>query len=177
METMSARAFTPAEVADLRAAFPYFAAHDRSEGAPAYLDSAATSQRPSAVLDAERQFLETANAAVHRGTSGAVGAATEAFEGARAAVAAFVGASAPEQIVWAENATDALNIVALGIGEANAGLGVAGSERYTLSAGDEISHHRGGTPREPHPLAAPCRQDRGHAPLHPGSRGRDMDAR
>ncbi|MBL3679195.1 aminotransferase class V-fold PLP-dependent enzyme [Leucobacter chromiireducens] len=138
METMSARAFTPAEVADLRAAFPYFAAQDQREGAPAYLDSAATSQRPAVVLDAERQFLETANAAVHRGTSGAVGAATEAFEGARAAVAAFVGAEAPEQIVWAENATDALNIVALGIGEANAGLGVAGSERFALGAGDEI---------------------------------------
>ncbi|QYM75647.1 aminotransferase class V-fold PLP-dependent enzyme [Leucobacter luti] len=138
METMSARAFTPAEVLGLRAEFPYFAAHDLSESAPAYLDAAATSQRPAAVLDAERHFLETSNAAVHRGTSGAVGAATEAFEGARAAVAAFVGASTPEQIVWAENATDALNIVALGIGEANAGLGGAGSERFLLEAGDEI---------------------------------------
>ncbi len=138
METMSARAFTPAEVADLRAAFPYFAAQDRHGGGPAYLDSAATAQRPAAVLDAERRFLETANAAVHRGTSGAVGEATMAFEGARAAVAAFVGAAAPEQIVWAENATDALNIVALGIGEANAGLGVAGSERFALGSGDEI---------------------------------------
>ncbi|WP_440312835.1 aminotransferase class V-fold PLP-dependent enzyme [Leucobacter chromiireducens] len=137
METMSARAFTPAEVADLRAAFPYFAAQDR-QGGPAYLDSAATAQRPSVVLDAERRFLETANAAVHRGTSGAVGEATMAFEGARAAVAAFVGAGTPEQIVWAENATDALNIVALGIGEANAGLGVAGSERFALAARDEI---------------------------------------
>ncbi len=135
---MSARAFTLAEVQDLRAAFPYFAAQDGTSGAPAYLDAAATSQRPAAVLDAERHFLETANAAVHRGTSGAVGAATEAFEGARAALAAFVGAATPEQIVWAENATDALNIVALGMGEANAGLGVAGSERFALGAGDEI---------------------------------------
>ena len=136
---MSALALTAAEVADLRAAFPYFVRHSSEERPPAYLDSAATSQRPAAVLDAEREFLETANAAVHRGTSGAVGAATEAFEGARARVAAFVGAS-PEEIVWAENATDALNIVTLGIGEANAGagLGVAGSERYALGAGDEI---------------------------------------
>lgn len=127
------------ELAELRAAFPYFAAQDHSRGeAPAYLDSAATSQRPAAVLDAERAFLETANAAVHRGTSGAVGAATEAFEGARAAVASFVGAAAPEQIAWAANATDALNTVALGIGEANSGLGVKGSERFTLERGDEI---------------------------------------
>jgi len=153
METMPALALSPAEVADLRAAFPYFAAHDalaaRGDAlAAAYLDAAATSQRPTAVLDAERRFLETANAAVHRGTSGAVGAATEAFEGARAAVARFVGAAAPEQIVWAENATDALNIIALGIGEANAGLGassanaaqlgVPGSERFALGPGDEI---------------------------------------
>ncbi|PRI10310.1 aminotransferase class V-fold PLP-dependent enzyme [Leucobacter massiliensis] len=141
METMPAPALAPAELAQLRAAFPYFAAADGladRAAAPAYLDSAATSQRPAVVLDAERRFLETANAAVHRGTSGAVGAATEAFEGARAAVARFVGAAAPEQIVWAENATDALNIVALGIGEANAGLGVAGSERFALGSGDEI---------------------------------------
>ena len=133
-------ALSNAEVAELRAAFPYFAHLDATPGSAAYLDSAATSQRPSVVLDAERRFLESANAAVHRGTSGAVGQATESFEGARAAVAEFVGAPAPEQIVWAENATDALNILALGIFEANAGdaLGVPGSERYRLEPGDEI---------------------------------------
>ncbi|WP_053351905.1 aminotransferase class V-fold PLP-dependent enzyme [Leucobacter musarum] len=142
MEIMPASALTTeltaADVTELRAAFPYFAANDALHSAPAYLDAAATSQRPARVLDAERHFLETANAAVHRGTSGAVGEATAAFEGARAAVAAFVGAASAEQIVWAENATDALNIVALGIGEANAGLGVAGSDRFTLEPGDEI---------------------------------------
>ncbi|GAA1323301.1 SufS family cysteine desulfurase [Nonlabens tegetincola] len=133
------------EVGRLRAAFPYFAGIDERAAAgaepaqaPAYLDSAATSQRPLAVLDAERQFLERSNAAVHRGTSGAVGAATGAFEGARALIAEFVGTAAPEQIVWAENATDALNLVTLGIGEANAGNGVAGSERFALGTGDEI---------------------------------------
>lgn len=132
-------ALTPAEVAELRAAFPYFSVPPRDDGRTvAYLDAAATSQRPRTVLDAERSFLETSNSAVHRGTSGAVGAATAAFEGARSAVASFVGAATPEQIVWAENATDALNIVALGIGEANAGLGVAGSDRYLLGTGDEI---------------------------------------
>ncbi len=130
---------TSSEVADLRAAFPYFAAIDATDGsAPAYLDSAATSQRPLVVLDAERAFLERSNAAVHRGTSGAVGAATGAFEGARDLMATFVGAESPEQIVWAENATDALNLVALGIGEANSGNGVPGSERFRLGAGDEI---------------------------------------
>ncbi|CAG7611338.1 aminotransferase class V-fold PLP-dependent enzyme [Leucobacter soli] len=134
-------ALNGAEVAELRAAFPYFATPPEVDGrAVAYLDAAATSQRPARVLDAERSFLEHANAAVHRGTSQAVGTATELFEGARAAVAGFVGAAAPEQIVFAENATDALNLVALGIAEANAGtgLGVDGSERYALGAGDEI---------------------------------------
>lgn len=130
---------SPAEVAELRAAFPYLVEPPRLDGRPvAYLDSAATSQRPASVLAAERTFLETANAPVHRGTYQAVGTATELFEGSRAAVARFVGAATPEQIVWAENATDALNIVALGIADANAGLGVTGSERYALGAGDEI---------------------------------------
>ena len=136
---------SPVEVAGLRAAFPYFAAIDARAAAaaspaeaPAYLDSAATAQRPLVVLDAERQFLEHSNAAVHRGTSGAVGAATGAFEGARALVADFVGAATPEQIVWAENATDALNLVTLGMAEANLGNGVDGSDRFALGAGDEI---------------------------------------
>ncbi len=130
---------TTADAFTLRAEFPYFANPPQVGSVPvAYLDSAATSQRPARVLDAERFFLERDNAAVHRGTSQAVGMATERFEAARAAVAEFVGAPTPEQIVWAEGATDALNIVALGIGEANAGLGVDGSERYTLGPGDEI---------------------------------------
>lgn len=132
-------ALSAPEVAELRAAFPFYADPPLQGGRPvAYLDAAATSQRPKRVLDAERAYLEHANAAVHRGTSQAVGAATGLFEGARAAVAEFVGAGSPEQIVWAENATDALNMVALGIGEANLGLGVAGSERFALGAGDEI---------------------------------------
>ncbi len=139
MGVMPEPALTPAEVAELRSAFPYFSSAPlNGERPPAYLDAAATSQRPSRVLDAERHFLETANAAVHRGTSQAVGLATQGFEDARAAVAKFVGAQSPEQIVWAENATDALNIVALGFGEANAGLGVDGSDRFLLGPGDEI---------------------------------------
>jgi len=139
MPTVDTTAFTPTELGELRAAFPYLAAPPVVGGRPvAYLDAAATSQRPAAVLEAERNFLSTANAPVHRGTYQAVGTATELFEGARAAVARFVGAATPEQISWAENATDALNIVALGMGDANSGLGVAGSERFALGPDDEI---------------------------------------
>lgn len=136
---MSVAPLTTADVFSLRAEFPYFANPPLNEGVPvAYLDSAATSQRPLRVLDAERTFLERDYAAVHRGTSQAVGSATERFEAARNAVAAFVGSATAEQIVWAAGATDAVNMVALGIGEANAGLGVRGSERFALAPGDEI---------------------------------------
>lgn len=129
----------PADIAALRQAFPYFANPPIvGEHPVAYLDSGATSQRPYTVLDAERHFLETANAPVHRGTYEAVGTATALFEGARQAMATFVGAAHADQIVWAANATDALNIVALGIGEANSGLGVAGSDRFMLGPDDEI---------------------------------------
>lgn len=64
-----------------------------------YLDSGATSQRPRAVLDAERDFLVHANSAVHRGAHTLAAEATELFEQARETVAAFVGASS-EQLVW-----------------------------------------------------------------------------
>ena len=115
---------------DIRSEFPLLAAHpDR-----VYLDSAATSQRPEAVLEAETVFLRTAYAPVHRGSSIATGEATTAFEAARATVASFVGAK-PEEIVWTENATDALNVVALGMSDASLGLG---GDRFALKPGDEV---------------------------------------
>ncbi len=117
-------------LADIRTDFPFLSAHpDR-----AYLDSAATSQRPEAVIDAETAFIRESYAAVHRGSSIATGTATTAFEEARATVASFVGA-APNEIVWTENATDALNIVALGMSDASLGLG---GERFALEPGDEV---------------------------------------
>ncbi|GAA1943102.1 SufS family cysteine desulfurase [Microbacterium deminutum] len=117
-------------VGDIRADFPLLSAHpDR-----VYLDSAATSQRPEAVIAAETAFVRESYAAVHRGSSVATGEATIAFESARETIAAFVGA-APNEIVWTENATDALNIVALGISDASLGLG---AERFALKPGDEV---------------------------------------
>jgi cysteine desulfurase/selenocysteine lyase len=115
-----------------RADFPLLAAHPER----IYLDSAATSQRPASVIAAERAFVENDYAAVHRGASEAVGQATGAFEDARERVARFVGAQ-PDEIVWAENATDALNVIALGISDATAGLGGAGNP-LALKPGDEI---------------------------------------
>lgn len=97
----------------------------------AYLDSAATSPRPRAVLDAEREFVESRSAAVHRGAHTLAGLATEAFEDARARVAAFVGAP-PEELVWTAGATAGLNLLARSIGDAAPGSPLA------LAPGDEI---------------------------------------
>ncbi|RXZ72341.1 SufS family cysteine desulfurase [Agromyces albus] len=120
----------------LREDFPYL--DQELNGHPlAYLDSGATAQRPIAVLDAERAYLEHSNAAVHRGASTLVGTSTSAFEEARETVAGFVGAG-PREIVWTENATDAINMVALGMADAAAGLGGPEADVFRLGADDEI---------------------------------------
>lgn len=96
-----------------------------------YLDSAATSQKPRQVLDAERAYLEHRNAAVHRGAHTLAALATEEFEEAREKVARFVGVDAGE-IVWTSNATEGLNLVAYGLGSAAAPASIRVRE------GDEI---------------------------------------
>jgi len=117
------------DVARVRGDFAFL-----TSGGGVYLDSAATAQRPAAVLDAERSFVESSYAAVHRGSSEATGSATLAFEDARDDVARFVGAR-PEQIVFTGNATDALNVIALGLSDASLGLG---APELALRPGDEI---------------------------------------
>ena len=120
----------------LQADFPLLA--QRVNDAPlVYLDSAATSQRPQAVIDAEIDFLTRTNSAVHRGAHTLAAEATELFEDARAAVASFVGAQ-PEQLVWTSGATAGLNLVAYAIGNASAGRGAPASARVALRPGDEI---------------------------------------
>ena len=124
------------EAARLRADFPLLA--QEVSGEPlAYLDSGATAQRPRAVLDAERAFLETTNSAVHRGAHTLAALATEAFEEARETVAGLLGASADE-VVWTANATDALNLVAYGMANATHGRGGEPARRFALRPGDEI---------------------------------------
>ena len=77
----------------------------------AYLDNAATTQKPIAVLDAMREFYENSNANAHRGGNALAEEATEIYENARKKVARFVGA-APSEIVFTRNTTEALNLVA-----------------------------------------------------------------
>jgi len=127
---------SPAEVEAIREDFPILA--ESVNGHPlVYLDSGATSQRPRQAIDAERDYTEHRNAAVHRGAHTLAAEATEEFEGARANVAAFVGARADE-IVWVSNATEAINLVAYGMGNASLGRGGAAAERFRLGPGDEI---------------------------------------
>ncbi|MFI9806923.1 cysteine desulfurase [Streptomyces sp. NPDC052301] len=104
-------------------------------GAPlVYLDSGATTQKPLPVLDAERDFCLTRNAAVHRGAHQLAGEATEAYEGARHTVARFIGAAADE-VVFTKNTTEGLNLVAYALG--NAGR-IGPGDRIVVT---EMEHH------------------------------------
>lgn len=125
---------TESRVAQLRGDFPIL--QTEVHGHPlVYLDSGATAQRPTPVLDAERAFLEQHNSAVHRGAHTLAGLATEDFEIARETVAEFVGADGDE-ISWALNATDALNTVAISLAKIN--LAGSAPERLRIGPGDEI---------------------------------------
>jgi cysteine desulfurase / selenocysteine lyase len=126
----------------LREDFPILGRTMRGGRPLVYLDSAATSQKPVAVLDAEREFYETVNAGVHRGAHLLAELATEAFEAARATVAGFIGARA-DDLIFTRNATEGLNLVAgaFATATAKADHGVAledGWERFVLRRGDEI---------------------------------------
>ena len=133
-----------------------------------YLDSAATSQKPQSVIDAEVAFLTRSNAAVHRGAHTLAADATELFEDARASVAGFVGAE-PEQLVWTSGATAGLNLVAYSLGNASIGRGGAEARRFALAAGDEIvvtetEHHANLIPWQE--LAARTGAVLRHIPVH-----------
>lgn len=103
-----------------------------------YLDSAATAQRPTRVLDAVAEFERAHYGAVGRGAHLLAEEATEAFETARESVARFVGARESREIVWTENATAAINLVASGIGNASQGIGGEASAGFALGPGDSI---------------------------------------
>ncbi len=84
-----------------------------------YLDNAATTQKPRAVIDALSRFYERDNANVHRGLHTLSMRATAGYEGARARVAAFVNAAAPEEIIFTRGTTEAINLVAASWGGAS----------------------------------------------------------
>jgi cysteine desulfurase / selenocysteine lyase len=88
-----------------------------------YLDSASSSQKPKAVIDAMSHYYETFHANVHRGVYRIAAEATEAYEAARSAVARFVNAPSERGIVFAKNVTEAINLVAYTWARANLGEG------------------------------------------------------
>ncbi|XZG68978.1 aminotransferase class V-fold PLP-dependent enzyme [Chitinibacteraceae bacterium HSL-7] len=108
--------------ARLRSQFPLLAQHPDL----IYLDSAATTQKPACVLEAERAYYERHNANVHRSAYLLATQATDAFEAARARVARFFNAASPADVVFTSGTTAAINLVANSWG------------RATLQAGDEI---------------------------------------
>ena len=110
-----------------------------------YLDSGATSQKPQCVIDTFVEYFGQRNAAVHRGAHSLAVEATDAFENGRIAAAGLVG-GAPEQVCWTKNATEALNVVALGMDRASHGFGGEEAERFALVPSDsivvtEMEHH------------------------------------
>ncbi|MGM7669176.1 cysteine desulfurase [Microbacterium sp. A93] len=127
---------TDAEILRIREDFPIL--QTEVNGHPlVYLDSGATSQRPLAVLDAEREFATTLNSAVHRGAHTLAAEATEVFEDARGTLARFIGAD-DDEIVWTSNATEAINLVAYSLSNASIGRGGAAAARLRMGPGDEI---------------------------------------
>ncbi len=115
----------------IRKDFPIFGRSIRDGKRLVYLDSGATSQKPSVVIDAESDFYRNHNAAAHRGAHQLAEEATEAIESARGIIADFLG-GATNEIIFTKSSTEALNLLAYSIGSA------AKENPFHLKAGDEI---------------------------------------
>jgi cysteine desulfurase / selenocysteine lyase len=130
---MAVQAQPALDALKLRGDFPIF--EQTFHGKPlAYLNSAATSQKPRQVLDAMTEFYETSYSNVHRGVYALGERATAGLEGARDKVAAFVNAPSRREIVFVRNATEALNLVAYSWGLNNLGPG-------DVVLATELEHH------------------------------------
>ncbi|HEY4023909.1 MAG TPA: aminotransferase class V-fold PLP-dependent enzyme, partial [Pseudonocardiaceae bacterium] len=125
----------PLDVEAIRKDFPILGRTVRDGKPLIYLDSGATSQKPRQVLDAERSFLESSNASVHRGAHQLAEESTDAYEGARERIAAFVGIGADE-VVFTKNATEGINLVAYAI--SNSSTSGPDAARFVVGPGDEI---------------------------------------
>jgi len=122
------------DVARIRADFPVLNREVRPGVPLVYLDSAATSQKPLAVIQAMEAFYRNSNANIHRGIHTLAEEATAGYEKARARIAEFIHAPSPRQVIFTRNATESINLVAYSWGRAN------------LDAGDviiltEMEHH------------------------------------
>ena len=128
---------SPLDISAIKRDFPIFDQEMRGGKRLVFLDSGATSQKPVQVMDAERNFYSTNNAAVHRGSYLLAERASEAFEGARARVAQFIGAQADE-IVFTKSATESLNLLAASFERSSGTLAIKAGDEIVVS---ELEHH------------------------------------
>jgi cysteine desulfurase/selenocysteine lyase len=125
--------FTLFDVLTLRREFPIL--RQQVNGKPlAFLDSAASSQKPRRVIACLEEYYERYNANVHRGVYRLSEEATFAYERARGKLARFIGASSPKELIFTRNTTEAINLVARAWGDANMRAG----DRILLSV---MEHH------------------------------------
>lgn len=112
------------DVAEIRQQFPILSRD--IDGKPlVYLDNAATTQKPQCVIDSLVDYYSSCNSNVHRGAHRLADEATQRYEGARDIIASFINANAREEVIWTSGTTEAINIVAHGLGQ-------------LLNAGDEV---------------------------------------
>ncbi|MFC4698952.1 aminotransferase class V-fold PLP-dependent enzyme [Glaciecola siphonariae] len=120
------------DVNAIRAQFPVL--HQEIDGKPlVYLDNAATTQKPQAVIDALIEYYTQYNSNVHRGAHQLADKATQRYENARSTVANFINAQHREEVIWTSGTTEAINLVANGVGQ----LFNAGDEIIVT----ELEHH------------------------------------
>ena len=120
------------DVNAIRAQFPVL--QREIDGKPlVYLDNAATTQKPQAVIDALVEYYTQYNSNVHRGAHRLADEATRAYESARDSVANFINAAHREEVIWTSGTTEAINLVANGVGQ----LFKAGDEIIV----SELEHH------------------------------------
>src|SRR4029077_10140368 len=117
--SLSSRSF---EVEAIRRDFPIL--QERVNGKPlVWLEHAATTQKPQAVIDRISYFYAHENSNIHRAAHELAARATDAYEEARETVRRFINASRSEQIIWARGTTEAINLVAYAWGGKHLGLG------------------------------------------------------
>jgi cysteine desulfurase/selenocysteine lyase len=128
---------SPLDITSIKRDFPIFNEEMRGGKRLVFLDSGATSQKPYAVLDAEREFYSKNNAAVHRGSYYLAERASEAFEGAREVTAKFLGVVADE-VIFTKSATEGLNLLAVSFERSAGKLGIKAGDEIVIS---ELEHH------------------------------------
>ena len=116
----------------IKSDFPIFNRRIRDDQKLIYLDSAATSQKPEVVVNAERDFYFNHNAAAHRGAHQLAEEATELFENSRSITSQFIGARNQDEIVFTKSATEGINLVAYSLSNAEKG------SKFHIKEDDEI---------------------------------------